>query len=82
VTGPHLVQEGGHGLTAAGFGGPWLPRRLGTAEPTDGRCGGGVKGVEKRWWNLCRYIAFPPHTHPSGKWVPPISNISFLSFFR
>jgi hypothetical protein len=26
-------EEGGHGLTAAGFGGPWLPRRLAGVEP-------------------------------------------------
>ena len=26
------AQDGSHGLTAAGFGGPWLPRPLGTVE--------------------------------------------------
>lgn len=28
-------EDGGHGLTAAGFGGPWLPRRLAGVEPLE-----------------------------------------------
>ena len=37
-------EDGGHGLTAAGFGGPWLPRRLAGVEP-------GWRGAFGAPWN-------------------------------